>query len=138
VMLLGSWLIAFVKERKLGHVGTECGFILARNPDVLRAPDIHFIALARLGPEASGFFVGAPDLAVEVASRHDKVGELQKKIREYLTAGTRLVWLVDPRSETVTAYHPSGDARVYSGDPEVPGEDVVPGFSFRPAVLFRF
>lgn len=136
VIVLGSWLITFVKERKLGHVGTECGFILARNPDVIRAPDLHFIASARLGSEPSGFFAGAPDLAVEVASRYDKVAELQKKIHEYLTAGTRLVWLVDPRSKTVTAYHPPGEARVFVGDQEVTGEDLIPGFSFRPSALF--
>ncbi len=138
VGLLLSWLLTFVTKGKLGQVGTEAGFILARNPDLVRAPDISFLSNARLRSVAArGFVEGAPDLAVEVVSPDDKAGELEQKIREYLAAGTRLVWKVDPQSETVTAYHPSGEARVYSGDQAVPGEDVLPGFSFLPAELFR-
>jgi Uma2 family endonuclease len=44
--------------------------------------------------------------------------------------------LVDPQSDTVTAYQPSGDAHVYTGEEIVSGEDVLPGFSFQPAALF--
>lgn len=80
---------------------------------------------------------GAPDLAVEVVSPDDRVVDIQQKIREYLHCGTRLVWLVDPRSKTITAYDPSGDAHVYAGDEPVPGGDVLPGFSFRPSELFE-
>ncbi len=43
---------------------------------------------------------------------------------------------MDPRSETVTAYHPSGEAHMYSGDQEVTGEDVLASFSFRCRDLF--
>ncbi len=137
VGVLVAWIVSFVTERKLGVAGPELGCILSRNPDVVRAPDIAFISAARLGSaDPEGFFAGAPDLAVEVISPTDKVSEVQEKIREYLAAGARLVWLVDPRSETVTAYRPNGDAHVYSGNDEVPGEDVLPGFSFRPADLF--
>ncbi|MGH8246887.1 MAG: Uma2 family endonuclease [Gammaproteobacteria bacterium] len=138
VALLISWLVAFVSPRKLGHVGTECGFILSRKPDIVRAPDIHFIPADRLGSKPSGFFAGAPDLAIEVVSQYDRPGEVQQKIREYLSAGARLVWLVDPRSETVTVYPRSGEPRVYAGNQDVAGEEVLPGFSFRPAALFRF
>ena len=137
VPLLVSWLVPFVMERKLGQVNCGLGFILARNPDLVRGPDIALISAARLaGAPARGFFAGAPDLAVEVVSPLARVSEMQRKIREYLNAGSRLVWLVDPLSETVTAYHPSGDAHVYSGTQEVTGEDVLPGFSFRAADLF--
>jgi len=59
------------------------------------------------------------------------------KTREDLAAGSRLAWIVDPKTETVIAYRPSGDARTYSGADEVSGEDVLPGLSFRPADLFH-
>lgn len=138
VGLLMSWMGPFVREKKLGWVGPELGCILSRNPDVVRAPDIAFVSAARLRQaDAEGFFEGAPDLAVEVVSPSDRLSETQEKIREYLAAGARLVWLVDPGSETVTAYHPLGDAHVYSGNVEVSGEDVLPGFAFRPTLLFR-
>jgi Uma2 family endonuclease len=129
---------AFVAERKLGVVGTKWGFILFRDPDVVRAPDIVFVAAGRLGPKGDeGFFEGPPDLAVEVVSPHDRISEIQQKIREYLAAGTRLVWLVDAQSQTVTAYRPSGDAHLYGGNHQVSGEDLLPGFFFCPANLSR-
>ncbi len=125
-------------EKKLGLVFTDVGFRLAEDPDTVRGPDIAFVSASRLRSGfPRGFFPGAPDLAVEVVSPGDKAGELQEKIREYLSSGVRLVWLADPRSQTVTAYRPSGEAHVYSGEEPVPGEDVLPGFSFRPAELFR-
>ncbi len=138
VGLLVSWLVPFVGERKLGIVGPELGCILSRNPDVVRAPDISFISAARLREaNQEGFFDGAPDLAVEVVSPGDRAAEMQEKISEYLRAGTRLVLVADPRSKTVTAYRPSGEARLYSGDAVVSCEDILPGFSFRLADLFR-
>jgi len=135
---LTSWLVTFVEQKHLGIAGTELGVVLARDPDVVRAPDISFISATRLpAADRERFFEGAPDLAVEVVSPADKAGEMQQKIREYLAAGARLVWLADPRSRTLTAYHPSGDAHVYAGDEEVTGEEVIAGFSFRPSDLFR-
>jgi Uma2 family endonuclease len=63
----------FVRENDLGVVtGAETGFKLQSNPDTVRAPDIGFVSTARLlqGP-VRGYFPGAPDLAVEVASPGD-------------------------------------------------------------------
>jgi Uma2 family endonuclease len=128
----------FVEQHQLGLAGAELGCVLSRSPDVVRAPDVAFVSAARLTTlQEERFFEGAPDLAVEVLSPNDKASEIQEKIREYLAAGARLVWIVDPQSQTVTAYRPSGNARFYSGDQEVSGEDVLPGFSFRPSALFR-
>jgi Uma2 family endonuclease len=42
----------------------------------------------------------APDLAVEVLSESDTEGEMKRKLREYFKAGSRLVWLVNPRTRT--------------------------------------
>ena len=137
VALLLSWLVPFVRKTKLGWYGTERGFVLARDPDVVRAPDVYFLARAReVSTKGLGFYEGAPDLAVEVLSASDRASEVQIKVREYLAAGTPLAWVVDPWSKTVTVYHPSGDAHVYSGEQEVSGENVLPGFSFRCSELF--
>ena len=51
-----------------------------------------------------GFFPGAPDLAVEVLSPDDRAGEVLEKVRDWLAAGTRSVWVVDPRTRTVTVH----------------------------------
>jgi Uma2 family endonuclease len=133
-----SWLREFVLQHKLGVVGTELGFILERDPDLVYAPDVFFLSKNRVRPPYSKrFFEGAADLAVEVLSPDDRAGQLHQKIRAYLKAGTRMVWVVDPDNNTVIVYHPSGDAHVYSGQDEVTGEDVLPGFSFTPERLFK-
>jgi Uma2 family endonuclease len=137
--LLLSWIIAFARPRRLGIAGPEWGFVLFRDPDTVRAPDVCFIAAARIAAKGlEGFFEGAPDLAVEVVSPEDRASEVQEKVREYLAAGTRLVWVIDPQTQTVAAYHPSGDAHIYAGDDQVPAEDVLPGFSFRCRELFTW
>jgi len=137
VARLLSWTYAYVSDKKTGAVGTEWGFILARDPDIVRGPDVAFVAAARLiGAASEGFFAGAPDLAAEVLSPTDRAGEVQAKTREYLEAGARLVWVIDPQTQTVTVHRPSGDAHVYAGDDQVSGDDVLPGFSFRCAELF--
>ena len=131
------WLMIFLEDHPLGSVSTEVGVLLTRDPDLVYGPDILFIAKERDGdPNSPRFYHGAPDLAVEVLSPEDRAGKVQEKIRDYLHFGTRLVWLVDPTSRTVTVYHPSGEAHIYSGNDQVTGEDVLPGFSFTPEKLF--
>ena len=104
VIKLGGRMDAFVTPRRLGKVFTELGFILARDPDTVRAPDIAFVSAERLGPVIPvGYIEGAQDLAVEVLSPDDRMSEIQEKVREYLSAGARLVWVVDPQNRAVTA-----------------------------------
>jgi Uma2 family endonuclease len=131
------WLMTFLEEHPLGSASTEVGVVLRRRPDLVYAPDVLFIAKERdREPDSPHFFEGAPDLAVEVLSPEDRAGKMQEKVRDYLAFGTRLVWVVDPESRTVTAYLPSGAAHVYSGYDQVPGLDVLPGFFIVPEKLF--
>lgn len=129
-------LATFVEQNKLGVVGSEFGVVLGRNPDTVRAPDLSFVSAARLSAKTAGYFEGAPDLAVEILSPSNRKGEMHARLSDLFEAGTRLVWVIDPRRKNVTAHHPDGTADVYVGDQEVPGEDVIPGFSFHPADLF--
>ena len=79
----------------------EAGYVLARNPDTVRGPDLSFIARERLvGFDDSRFFEGAPDLAVEILSPSNRPGEVRAKAPEYLAAGARLVWVVDPSARS--------------------------------------
>src|SRR3970040_1671665 len=86
---IGRLLGDFVEKNRLGLVGPEAGFLLERNPDTLRAPDVAFIARKRY--EETGvpdkFANFPPDLAVEVLSPEDTVSELMRKVEEYLAAG---------------------------------------------------
>lgn len=90
---------AFVKQHRPGICGgADWGFLLATEPDTVRAPDCVFVWAARVPATGvpDGFWPGAPDLAVAVLSPSKRPGELLAKVEDYLAAGTRLVWLVDP------------------------------------------
>ncbi len=139
VARLLAWLVVFLENHPLGSATTEVGVVLARNPDLVYAPDVLFVSREQdRAADPERFFEGAPDLAVEVLSPDDRAGKVQERIRNYLAYGSRLVWIVDPESRTVTPYRPSGAAHVYSGQDTVTGEDVLPEFSFTPVRLFHF
>ena len=112
-----SSLLAFVLHHGLGDVGLETGFWLARNPDVVRAPDVHFVRSDRL-PDGQfmppGFFVGAPDLAVEIVSPDDTDRAVAEKLGHYLEAGAMRVWVVRPE---VVPGSRDGDGQQEAGQP---------------------
>lgn len=122
-----------VRVHRLGHVlAAETGFTLFRNPDTVRAPDVAFIRAERIpSPLPRGYAEFAPDLAVEVLSPSDRAGRVLAKVGDWLDAGTRLVWIVDPERRLAKVYRADGTESVLAPDEMLSGEDVVPGFSVR-------
>jgi Uma2 family endonuclease len=130
---------AHVKTNELGVVvAAETGFLIATNPDTVRAPDIGFVRQDRI--QAAGiprsYWPGAPDLAVEVVSPNDTVFEVDDKVQEWLTAGASLVWVVNPRQRTVTVYRPGANPVILTTSDTLDGLQVVPGFSMPVANIF--
>jgi Uma2 family endonuclease len=128
---LGALLLSFVKERKLGHVlGADAGFRLPGGN--VRSPDASFVASGRFPdnqlPDDWGSL--APDLAVEVISPGDRPRHVLDKVGEYLEAGVRLVWVIDPRRERLVVYRSVTDVRELGADDSIDGEDVIPGIRF--------
>jgi Uma2 family endonuclease len=128
-----------VKSQRLGVVfSAETGFIIARNPDTVRAPDIAFVSRARI--EKAGippkFWPGAPDLAVEVISPSDTIYEVEEKVQMWLGAGTQLVWVVNPKARSVTIHRPDWSPRIVQADDALEGDDVVPGFRLVVSEIF--
>lgn len=107
------------------------GFVLRlpSDPERVRAPDVAFVARERLpgGRLPQGFILGTPDLAVEVLSPSDTMLDVQQRVRDYLDAGTRLVWLVAPQARTLTVYRADGSAHLLRDQDVLDGEDVLPG-----------
>jgi len=138
-MRLAAAIFAHVDARGLGRVfAAETGFTLARNPDTVRAPDVAFISAARLpDPPPRGFAELAPDLAVEVLSPDDRPGEVLAKVADWLNAGTRLVWVVDPIRFSARVYRADGSESMLGETEVLRGEDVLPGFEFDLGALFR-
>ncbi len=127
---LGRRLAHHVETNALGRVYVECGFKLASDPDTVRGPDLAFIARSRLpDPEPVGYPALAPDLVVEVLSPGDRPGEVLAKVADWLSGGTRLVWIVDPERRLARVYREDGTEQIVTADQTLDGEDVVPGFA---------
>jgi len=128
-----------VEKHRWGEVFEgETGFLLASDPDTVRAPDVAFVRRDRLPPEdlAEAFWPGAPDLAVGVVSPGDTVHEVDDKVRAWLDAGASMVWVVDPKRRGVTVYRSPIAVKTLSENDELSGEDVVPGFACKVGELF--
>lgn len=139
IMNLAVPLAQYVKANKLGIVfGAETGFIIEKNPDTVLAPDVAFISREHI-PESGipkKYWPGAPDLAVEVLSPGDTAREVEKKVNQWLAAGARLVWTINPGRRSATIHRALGDAFTLSEKDELDGEDVVPGFRCRLSEIF--
>ncbi len=131
-------LARWAEEGKAGMVGVEGGFILARDPDIVRAPDVFFVRRDRVegGDITEKFGAFAPDLAIEVVSPSETAQEVREKVSDFLTAGTALVWVAYPKSREVVAHTPDGLARTHRSDDILTTPDVLPGFSCPVAALF--
>jgi Uma2 family endonuclease len=126
----------FIDERRLGWIVTESGTVLDRDPDTVRGPDVAFYSITRQPTVPEDYFEIAPDLAVEVLSPDDRRSRVRAKIREYIAAGVRLVWLVDPETRTVLEYRGSLRGTEYDEADTLTGADVLPEFSCRVADFF--
>jgi Uma2 family endonuclease len=129
-VVVGHALHDFVEAHELGVVMSEVGFLLARRPDTVRIPDLSFVSRARIPEDgyARALWEMAPDLAVEIVSPGNRLSEMRGKVLDYLDAGSREVWVVDPGRGHVDVHRPGGEARRLRDADELDGGDVLPGF----------
>ena len=139
VTLIAIVLGSFVLSRDLGEVHTgEPGYLLEIGPDTVRAADIAWIAPGRLLDDATGYPNLAPDLAVEVKSLSNSCPELRRKAEMWLSFGTRLVWVADPDTTTITVYRSGVDPAELGEDDTIDGSDLLPDFTAPVWSLFRW
>lgn len=130
----------FIRKNRLGRVfAAETGFLLRRNPDTVRAPDFAFIANESIPPSdpVEAYWPGAPDLAVEVLSPGDTVREIDEKIEDWLAAGCKAVWVIDPKLQTITIYQSKTDVQLLTFDDTLRDFPLIPGFSAQVGDFFK-
>jgi Uma2 family endonuclease len=138
---LYRFLDTFCEANGLGwvlpsDVGYQC---FHDDPQKVRKPDVSFIDARRLAPEdePQGHCRIAPDLAVEVVSPNDIFYDVSQKAQEYLQAGVRLVWIVDPATRTVWVQRPNESGAILRPADDLTGDNVVPGFRCKVEDLFQ-
>jgi Uma2 family endonuclease len=126
---IGRRIGNFADEKQLGTVTTnDTGFVSERDPDTVRGPDVSYWGRERLPEVPVGYIEVPPDLAVEVVSPSDHFSRVQNKVREYLSRGVALVWVVDPEGRTVTIYRSRQQSAILEENDTLAAEDVLPGF----------
>lgn len=132
--ILRDWAIT----QQTGKVGVESGFLIKRDPDRVRVPDVWFIRQERIegGQSPTGFWNTAPDLAVEVLSDSDTVRTIHGKMRDYFGIGIPLVWLVYPEDQVVEVCTPDGRRQMLQRSDRLEGFAQLPGFSCAVGDLF--
>jgi Uma2 family endonuclease len=132
-------LVGFVEGRDLGEVfGAETGFLVESDPDSVVGADAAFVSRERLAAVESfdKFLPFAPDLAVEVLSPGNTVQEIDEKVALYFAAGSRLVWVINPKRRTAAVYRSPLEVRIVSESDALDGGDVLPGFTLDLSKLF--
>ena len=136
---IGIKVGGYIEENHLGGIsGTDGGFILARDPDIVVAPDFAFVRADRMpeGEQRKRYLELSPDFVVEVVSPSDRYTNVHNKIMLYLRSGVRLVWIVDPEQQTITTFTSDSPPHVYSASDSIGGGDVLPDFTMPVAGIF--
>jgi Uma2 family endonuclease len=117
----------------------DVGVVLWRGPDRVVGADAVFIANRSLPivRSAEGYLETIPDLALEVRSPNDTQAENAAKVRDYLLAGVRVVWVADPEAQTVTVHRAGLEPQVLTVTDTLTIEDVIPGFRMAVADVFQ-
>ncbi len=136
---VSALLTLYVKGHKLGRALTgDPGFILRRNPDTVRAPDIAFLSTERAARVTRwrGYLEVPPDLVVEVISPSNTAAEVQSKVHDWLEFGVRLVWLIYPETRSVQVVKSLQERLDLTEAAVLDGYDIIPGFSAQVSELF--
>ena len=127
----------FVEAHQLGEVDSgELGVYLHHDPETLRGIDVAFYSNERnkQAGDTEGYPDVPPDLAIEVHLPDER--DMQRKVQQYLAAGVRSVWIIDPRKRTLTQHRPSEQPALIAEMGASVQEPVLPGFECRLRDLF--
>jgi len=126
--------------------GNDLGLVLGADGmfrlgiGLVRIPDVAFISWDRL-PEGElpeeAIARRVPELAVEVLSASNTSREMALKLEEYFKAGVKLVWIIDPKTQTAEEYTSPTASRHIAKTQSLDGRDVLPGFSLPLKQLFN-
>jgi Uma2 family endonuclease len=131
----------YAEDKELGTSVTEMLFVLDAEHNLRRRPDVAFVSQARWPldralPETGDWDV-VPDLAVGVISPNDVFKDVLAKVREYFHYGVKVVWVIAPEEQQVYVYDAPTHVHILTGQDELTGGEVVPGFRMPLVHLFQ-
>jgi Uma2 family endonuclease len=138
--LLVTHLNAFARPRRLGIAVGEVFFGLRPRSKKKHRPDVSFVSsaqwpLEKPWPHTDPWPV-VPEIAVEAISPNDLAEEVMGKVKEYLEAGVRLVWVIYPKLGWVHVYESLARMRGLTVADRLDAGEVLPGFTLPLRELF--
>ncbi|MCS7065099.1 MAG: Uma2 family endonuclease [Fimbriimonadales bacterium] len=133
-------LSALLYQRRPPHgrlYDSGVGFRMANGN--IRSPDVSYMLKSRLpgGQSPPDFAEGAPDLAIEIVSPSERLGDLLSKVADYFESGAQQVWLLFPERQQVVVYRSLFDTVVLNSEDELTGGDLLPDFRILVRELFE-
>jgi Uma2 family endonuclease len=124
---LGYWN----RQNNLGKAfDSSTGFKLPNG--ATRSPDVSWVKIERWNAltqeQRKKFLPLCPDFVIELVSESDNLADTQAKMREFITNGLRLGWLINPKTKQVEIYRQNQEMEVLQSPTSLSGEDVLPGF----------
>jgi Uma2 family endonuclease len=126
------WIQSYLDENPIG-IALGADGMLRILPNQIRIPDVSVVLWRRFPDRRlplDAVFRVAPDLAVEILSQGNAVGEMENKLDDYRRSGVRLVWYIDPEARTTLVHTADGPGKVVDENGVLDGAEVLPGFSF--------
>jgi Uma2 family endonuclease len=100
------------------------------DPRKIRRPDVSFIVCDPSTFAAPlGSYTSAPDLIVEVLSPSNTMTDIAERVDDFLAAGTKLAWVIDPVLRTALIHYPDDTIKKVRDGGILSGEAVLPGFT---------
>ena len=129
--LVAHLIQQYLDTHDIGHViSNDAGVIVERGPDTVRGADVSFISYRKVpkGPLPAKYLDLAPELIVEVRSPTDRWAKVLQKVAEYLTAGSEVVCVIDPETETVQLHFADKPTETLAGQEQLSFANLLPGF----------
>lgn len=140
---LSQQVATFAKPRNLGRSVVEILFELPlADRSRIRRPDMAFVSFERWArnrplPTEGNAWAVVPELAVEFVSPSDNADELVEKLRDYLDAGVKCVWMIHTRHRYVLEFESLSRVRGLTEADELDGKDFLSEFRIPVASLFQ-
>ena len=131
VVLTAHHLTQYAISSGHGQTRTgETGYILDREPDTVRAPDVAWYSSENVPLRGTrGFPDAVPDLVVEVKSPSNSAREIAAKAAMWLKYGAKMALVMDPETETVIVHEPNSAPITLTIDDVLDLGGLLPGFS---------
>ncbi len=126
------------EDKEIAEVHMEAGFKLSDDPPTWIEPDVSVLRIERV--RATGddsYFIGSPELAIEVVSPSETARDLNRKIDALLAGGSLAVWVIYPEEKEVRVFVPGGTSYTRGANETLTIPEMLPGWELPVAKLFE-